>query len=438
MIKNPERQTHAETLDTVELLELDLKEIKSRINAYKDRARVADRVVIIIICCDSRVVLPEELVTVQKPQGSEQVLFITVPTIGSGAPSRSRLRGIFQQITQEWQVDPRKVAFLVTQHGDSQEISDLHELEQDTSLISCGLRKFYLQEQKSLSHLRQLLVAWTYKYKAEQGDPTLAPDRMSLSELRTLVPGIMKEVDKIHERTGKAGFRIPRRLIIRAAYRNSHSDLELNEFSVFDKVAGYLQDPEYARYRADIFIGHASYDHQHKSLHLGNPQANLGWNDTLEFPDLPARSDRHQDPHYTLISFGSKTIPLAVRELLPHLCGVGSDRYRPPADNAFRTVASIPTVPTLLCGLAEAAYSVLHQVHPHEGDLNFRSLKKVIIICDDDTYVNVVKEMMADKEFQEEYLPMFKKLQPEGLQVVNLNLDDDSKKPELIVIPYND
>ena len=95
-----------------DLLTLDLKEMSARIEAYKERARQADRVVITIVCCDSRVVLPEELVTVQKEDDTtEQVLFITLPTIGSGAPSRSRLRGIQAELEKNWVLLQKKFPF---------------------------------------------------------------------------------------------------------------------------------------------------------------------------------------------------------------------------------------------------------------------------------------------------------------------------------------
>jgi hypothetical protein len=419
-----------------ELIELDLPQLKNRIEAFRQRALEADRVVITIICCDSRVVMPEQLVEVQTGKGSEQVLFIPVPTIGSGAPSRSRLRSVYQQVTEGWQVDPKKVAFLMTQHGDSQEINDLDAGIPDVTHISCGLRKFFNQESRALSRLRQLLIAWSFRFKAEKGDKTLAPDRMTLAQLRSEVPHIMAEVDRLHQATGKLGLRVPRRLLIRAAYRNNHSDLELNEFNVFEKVMSYLQDPEYASSRSDLKAGHATYDHQQKSLQFDNPEANLGWSKTVRLPDLAPRTDRFQDPQFCFVSFGHQAIPLAVRQLMPHLCGIGSEQYQPPADNAFRTVASIPTVPTLLCAMAESAYAVLHRVHPHAGDPNFNHLQKLLIICDDDQYVDVVQQLIHDQEFQEEYLPMLTKLQPEGLHVINLRLDKPEMKPEHVVISY--
>jgi hypothetical protein len=68
--------------DFSELLSLDLQEMKKRIAEYKALALQADRVVITIICCDSREVLPEKLVAVRKKNGgAEKVLFITIPTI---------------------------------------------------------------------------------------------------------------------------------------------------------------------------------------------------------------------------------------------------------------------------------------------------------------------------------------------------------------------
>ena len=183
-------------------------------------------------------------------------------------------------------------------------------------------------------------------------------------------------------------------------------------------------------------MGYAAYNHQTKELQFENPFASFGWEKTVRLPDLLPRTDAIQSPEYSIISFGTKTIPLAVRKLLPHLCGSGSETYIPPADNAFRTVASIPTEATLLCALAEAMYAILHKVHPHAGDANFADFKKVVIICDNDEYLAVVKRLLQYPEFIEEYLPALKKLQPEGLVAVNLHLDEAQKPAEQVVIPY--
>lgn len=435
--------SHPEQLDLLDLLALDLPEMKTRIAEYKERARMADRVVITIICCDSRVVLPEKLVSVPKKNGgTEQVLFITIPTIGSGAPSKSRLRGILQQLEENWGVAPEKISFLVTQHGDSHEVAAQHD-EADHA-ITCGLRKVLLQNSAEMTQLSNWLAAWTYQYKMINHDPTLAPDRLDLAVLRAQAPEIMQLVDAIHEGSGPAGARLPRRLIIRVAYRNHHSNMALNEASVVAKVQEFVLshtqrhvEPEEAEQQPTYPIGYAAYNHQTKELLFENPYGCFGWEDTVALPDLPPRRDSIQSPEYCVISFGAQTIPLAVRELLPHLCGTGSETYVPPADNAFRTVASRPTEATFLCALAEAMYAILHKVHPHHGDKNFADLKKIVVVCDTDEYVKVLKDLMQYPEFVEEYLPALQALQPEGLVVVNLQLDERGKEAERVVLPYN-
>jgi hypothetical protein len=429
---------YPEHLSLLDLLALDLPEMKSRIAEYKERARQADRVVITVVCCDSRVVLPEKLVTINKKDGStERVLFITVPTIGSGAPSKSRLRGIQQQIEKDWGVAAEKVSFLVTQHGDAHEVSAQHD-ETDHA-ITCGLRKVLLNNNAALGKLSEWLASWTQEYKMKNRDFTLAPDRMTLDQLRQEAPEIMALVDEIHESSGAVGARLPRRLIIRAAYRNHHSNMALNEASVVAKVHEYViseQQRKAAETNALYPVGYAAYNHQTKELLFDNPYACFGWEDSVALPELPPRTDAIQSPEYSIISFGTQTIPLAVRELLPHLCGSGSEKYTPPADNAFRTVASIATEATLLCALAEAMYAILHKVHQHHGDMNFADLKKVVIVCDNDEYVAVVKKLLQYPEFVEEYLPAFKELQPEGLIVVNLHLDKSELIAEQEVIGY--
>ena len=419
-----------------DLLTLDLKEMSTRIEAYKERARQADRVVITIVCCDSRVVLPEELVTVQKEDDTtEQVLFITLPTIGSGAPSRSRLRGIQAELEKNWGVAPEKISFLVTQHGDSHEVAVQHD-ESDHA-VTCGLRKVLLQNSEALGTLSRWLAAWTYEYKMKHTDQTLAPDRMSLELLSQEAPQIMQLVDSIHMASGPEGARLPRRLIIRAAYRNSHSNMALNEEIIAGRIHEYLlnQLPQTTGEQPEYPVAHAAYNHQTKQLSFDNPFANFGWPETVDLP-LPRRTDAIQSPEYCIISFGTQSIPLAVRELLPHLCGAGSEAIVPPADNAFRGVASIPSEATALCAFSEIMYAVLHRLHPHHGDANFADLKKVVVVCDTAEYVAVIQRLMEYPEFVEEYLPALKLLQPEGLIVVNLNLDNPELQARSQTLPY--
>lgn len=418
-----------------ELLAEDLVEVKKRIAAFKERARQADRVVITIICCDSRVVFPENLVEIPTATDkTEKVLFIPVPTIGSGAPSRSRMRGILHEVIAHWGVAAEKVSILVTQHGDTHEVSVQHD-ETDHA-ISCGLRKVLLQNSEALNELGSKLLAWSYRYKAEHRDVTLAPDRLPLEVIRTEAPAVMALVDTIHETSGPEGARLPRRLIIRAAYRNHHSNLVLNEESVVAKIYEYLladiEKPDFVHHA----VGYAAYNHQSKELLLENQEARFTWPEHVSLPEVAPRTDTIQSPQYCLISFGTQTIPITVRQLLPQLCGVGSEKYQPPADNAFRTVASIPTVPTLLCALAESMYAVLHRLHPHHGDKNFADLQKVVILCDSSEYVEVVKQLMQNPEFQDEYLPALGALQPEGLLVVNLHISEPNNHAELETISY--
>lgn len=70
---------------------------------------------------------------------------------------------------------------------------------------------------------------------------------------------------------------MPRRLLIRAAYRNGSFDIHGNELESMDKVAEYIADEE----NKDIFqtcaVGAAYYDHQLKKLHFALPYADIGF-----------------------------------------------------------------------------------------------------------------------------------------------------------------
>lgn len=428
-------------LSPEELLKIDVKGLRKEMKKYRQLALQADRVVITIICCDSREVFPAQLVPKQMIDetgklATKQILFIQVPTIGSGAPSRTRVREVFRRLVK-WGVSPDKIDFCVTQHADSQELEQIlqHQSGIDAANqpehISCGLRHFFQEHEVILNRIRDLLLAWTYTYKGKHGKKA-APDRLPLSVLYKEASEVMKLVDQLHVASGEEGFRLPRRLIIRAAYRNSDFSLSHNSGSVFARLSEYLNDSEWERVknrdgqpynvRETSHLLSCSYDHQQKILHFNNYYAAYGVEEKVSLPDVPPRTDSVQKPEYVTISFGPRTIPYAVNQLFPQLCGQAAYQDRGIIDNAFRTVASIPSVPTLLVAMAEAAYAVIHKVRPHGGNKNFESLKRVVIVCDSQKYVDVVHQMLQDPEYQEEYQRLFRALHM-NLLVVNLNLD---------------
>ncbi len=243
-----------------EKVEAELLGMKERSRAFEALACQADLVIPTIICCDSRVVLPDTLQVI----GGKKVLFIPIPTIGSGAPSRSRLRGVISEI-RGWGVEPEKIRLLVTQHGDTQEVGG------EADHITCGLRKFFDANKVALAKLQRLLLPWSVKYKDDHEDNTLAPDRLSLEVLRREAPAVMSLVDKLYEASGEdSASRIPRRLLIRAAYRNTDFNLEGNEIGVFMRMREYLADAEYADIKKTCRVGIAKYDHQkYEYGHLG-------------------------------------------------------------------------------------------------------------------------------------------------------------------------
>ncbi len=422
-----------EHMHFVESLKIDLENIPAAMAEQKRQAREADFAVVTIACCDSRQALPENLVTtnISIRQGEEptakKVLFVTITTIGGGAPSRSRLREVVKQLQNEWGVDPHKIKILVTQHGDDEETQHALEVgESDPKHITCGLRKFFHQHETELSHIGAALHMLANQIKINTEVTTWAPDRVELDELRKLcnlnTNPIIKYLFYFIEEyfaTQEAGTRLPLRLMIRAAYRNGNPGIQHNLHFAEDAVSKTVieQLPELMGQGASV-VDTMFFDHKKKAL---VPVNGTIFTETCN-TGLPERHDSHQDPQYVSISFGVKAIPYSVRALFPHLFGSAEGT---PIDNAFRTVASIPTVPTLLCALSEAMYAVIHKVHPHDGDKNFRSLQRVVLICQDTGHVNVVKEMMKHTEFRTEYEPLLRQLNPDGLDVVNLDIQQN-------------
>jgi hypothetical protein len=427
---------------TTEAFKRDLKELPKRIEAYKELARQADRVVITLACSDSRVVVPQGLVEV-KTKGeevndqaitrTEKVLFVRVPTIGGGAPSRKRLRGVLRAV-MEWGVDSAKVNILVTQHGDTKEVKaaknkSAHKnedhVEHGETGVTCGLRKFLSQHGQELRIISDRLSAWSDDYKRRTLNPQNAPDRLALPLLEEECPDIMSLVKRLSQKVS-----LPQRLIIRAAYRNRNFGMVENGEEVRRTIGEFVRDPEYKDLYETCLVGTAHYDHQQKSLIFLNPYANLGFADeTITFEDLPRRTDTYQDPENVIISLGDQSISLHKGEILPSFVGKGTDDVLPPADNAFRACSSRATVPTLLAAFAEGAYAVVHYAHPHEGDLNFRNLKRVIVLCDTDEFEQVLRKAVKDPEFIDEYLPMFSRVDRGRIHIVNLHVNEENPQP---------
>ncbi|PJE64035.1 hypothetical protein COU89_00040 [Candidatus Roizmanbacteria bacterium CG10_big_fil_rev_8_21_14_0_10_45_7] len=396
----------------------DIEGISKRINEYIHELRTADMVVITLACSDSRVVLPSNQVLVPMKNGvQKRVMFVGIPTIGGGSPSRSRLRGIIKTL-KAWGIAKDHINILVTQHGDTSEISAT--LAKTSGHISCGLRTFFNHHKGDLEGIRELLIAWSRQYKRKVDDARAAPDRLPLETIAHECPEVMKLINTLHDNTG-----MPRRLLLRAAYRNGSFDIHGNELEIMDKVAEYIADEE----NKDIFptcaIGAAYYDHQLKKLHFALPYADIGFKDkTLTFANLPPRHDSIQNPQNVIVSLGEEVICIHKAVILPHI--VGGPRQ---PDNVFRSCASIPTVPTILCALSEAYYAVAHKVHPHPGNGNFSALKRIIALCDTQTHVRVLQEALLSDEFKTDYRDIFLKLNNGVVIVVNLHRDSPDTAP---------
>lgn len=398
-------------------LDLEIEGMLSRIERYKQQLLEADSVVITLVCSDSRVVLPSGVQLHTMVDGSKQrVMYVGIPTIGGGVPSRSRLRGVMKTL-ERWGVNPGKLKILVTQHGDTEEIKSSHSHE--ASCVSCGLRKFFSEYKTELSQIREELLWWTREYKRKTNNPKAAPDRVSLEFLDQKIPHIMSLVTELNRQTG-----LPRRLIVRAAYRNTSFEMHANLLDTWDRVGNYLLADEFKAIFASCVVAAANYDHQRKELIFPSEYASLRTQNLTLPLALPARSDRIQSPENVIVSFGENAICLHNGVLLPHLAG---SEARP--DNVFRSAASIPSVPTVMCALAEAFYAVVHKVHPHGGNQNFADLQRLIMVCDSQQHVQVLKEAVASREFEMDFKPTFAKLNDGQLIILNLHSQEPGAEP---------
>ncbi len=422
------------TPPTEQLLRSDLLELPTRVDQYRDIVASSDLAVVTFVCSDSRVSLPINPVELEMEDGTtKKTVFVGIPTIGGGLPSRSRFRGVIQEL-QNWGVSEDKIHILATQHGDSDEIehSATHPFAESSERITCGLRNFLSGHKTELTEIRNMLIPWSDDYKRRMNDITRAPDRLDFSVLEKECPDILEKITALSESTGEYGLRIPRRLLLRAAYRNENFGIEENGESVRRGMAEYMRHPEFESLRKTARIGLADYDHQKKSLVFARKYATLGFkNSTMVLPDLIARTDTIQNPEYVVVSLGNQMIPLHDGALFPHIAGALSA-----PDNAFKACASIPTSPTILCAMAESSYAVLHHVHPHAGDKNFSALSDVIFACQNTAFVDALQTTITSAEFAQEYAPMFHELHNGIGYVVNLHLGEGNEVPTMEEIHF--
>ncbi len=398
--------------------------IRQEIQKYKGLVCSADMVVITLVCSDSRVSLPEGLVDIKMKDGTtKKVVFIGVPTIGGGIPSHSRFRGV-KDVLLSWGVAAEKLRVLATQHGDTKEITSAAKAgsTEHAHDVSCGLRSFMEKYREDLIDIHNIIVPWSTEYKIKNRNNKLAPDRLELDVIRSECPDGMDLIDALHKKTG-----LPRRLILRAAYRNMSSAIADNEMAVADRVGQYVLSEEHEDLWGTCFIGAAEYDHQKKILIFNQNHSDLGFADReVPLPELTPRTDTIQNPNYVVISFGKEAICIHNGVVLPEFA-----RTTENPDNIFRACASTTAIPNLLCAFAEAFYAVVHKVEPHPGDNNFSTLQQVVVVCDSDEHYEVLLQTLDSPEFKEEYLPIFKQLNAGKILVQKLHLDRPDIQPEM-------
>ena len=412
---------NTETPSVEALILRDLEGMGGRLEKFRKLAKQADEVWITVVCCDSRVRLPEELVEIKAGETdhdgvekTKKILFVPLVTIGSGAPSEKRFRKT-KEVLLFWGVDAKKIRVLVTQHGDSDEIDGSEE-----GHISCGLRKVYDSFHDQFHKLSKLIRREAAKLKRDEDNPEFSIDHLTLDQMTEKLPRSMSEINRIHQET-----KIPTRLLLRAIFRNFGSNLDDNMDRVVQKMTGYVFSSNNEDIRGHCEVLSGVYDHQRKKIvNLESDDLPVDEIDFSQLDGFKIRENKYQDPEFIIVSFGKNVIPYPIDTLLPHICGKGSEFYQPPTDNAFRTRIITATVPMLLGAVAEASYAISHHNHPHEGDMNFRSLKSIVIICENNDYLKVVLEMINDKEFIDEYKEELVAL-GSPIEVVNLNVGDD-------------
>ncbi len=391
----------------------DLNSIFSRIEQYKQLVCTADEVVITLGCSDSRVRFPLELVPVHRRDGTTlNVAFIFLSTIGGGTPSRSRLRKVCTDI-MNWGVNKERLKILVTQHGDTSEIvaqkGHLGFSKEAPKLVSCGLRAFFATYADQLTQLHILITAWADRVKQQTNQPSFLADGVSFDQLEADCPEIVRIIDAVSNQASSGEFVLPRRLILRAAYRTTTFDIEENGEAVRSRIAEFLREAEFGDIFTTCTVGLADYDHNKKCLHFGQSYTTLGWAEQeLCLPGVPERTVAYQDPLSIAYTFSKTLLPVPDAVLLPSLCTT--------PDATFRVATSTPTPEIFFCGLAEASYALLHHVAGHDD--NFRHLAHMYIFCDDPQYYAVVQESLNHAEYKRDFSRLMHAALPQGSTII--------------------
>lgn len=392
----------------------ELASIQDRIQAFQKKACAADQVVIALGCSDSRVRFPDEYVLVHDADGNEiRVLFIMLPTIGGGSPSRSRMKRVLSDLIS-WGVNREKIRILVTQHGSTTEVTQRvghHGCEYEPrQLVSCGLRNFFAQYAEQLSHIHTLLNAWGDRYKQTLNNPSHVLDSVKLPELERACPEAYKKICEVALQASSAEYSLPKRLVLRAAYRNTTFDIEENGESVRAKVSEILRETEFSDIFSTCLVGLADYDHNKKRVLFAHPYSSLGWKESIvEFTTLPERTVEFQDPTAIAITFSRVLLPIPDSVLYPSLCTI--------PDNTFRASVSTPSEEILLCAFSEASYAVLHHLGGH--DANFKQLSDLLITCDTPEHMAIVQNIHANAEYIQDFKKMFDAFLPNGFTLID-------------------
>ena len=360
--------------------------VKARIAEYAEQLRQSDTVVIMIGCSDARVGTPITMI--------DGVSYIYLPVIGGGVPEKELLEALLNQLRQLNINVYHKVQILLTQHGDTQEVTHIlaGRHKEANEHITCGLRGVIHKHKNKLEELRTFILRY---------DRSKIPDDLL---------NIISLINKLPEL-----LQIPKRLILNAVLNNSSSNMQANLVGVKDEILKF--NLGLASTNDQLITGY--YDHQERIVHLtardGISPGSINFN-------MEKWEKHYQDPAIICVSFGIVASVTHNGVLMPKIIGLEPG-------NSFDTSA---TVKSQLMGALSAAWYAANNAAKGGHDENFVTTKAAIIICDNDQYIELAKEVLNSVDFKEELESAYAAIGP--IYLVNLEKEGSEDGVEEIIL----
>lgn len=335
----------------------ELRSSERNQRAYVEALKKADKVHIMVGCCDARVGVPYS--------AQQNEMYVYLPFIGGGDPGDRSLVAVTTQLMY-FGVPNYKIDVIVAQHGTTKEIQDAAQgLDtEQCDCVECGLRIF-------------------------RRDNKVALDRIANEKDAGIRHEMAQEFSKA------IGGKITPNLILIAASRNWSGNIIHNMARVFSMARQHVKIPVYG----------GLFDHKKRQLHVLTPDDwGKGWKTEKKINFPGEHREAGQDPVAITIAVGPQASTLHNAVFLPNLVGqVGMK-------NDFSAAAPSGKMEQIKDAISQASYAAGNYVDALHGNVHgksFQNLQSCVFLCDDSAQVLEAKKVVNSSWFLEYYRNKF-------------------------------